>query len=365
MNKFFSRKHVQSIFLIIIVFCIFFTVGLLVFTGEKTNVTAVKDKAVSENTRVNKRGEEKSKNQTAFNINKRSTSAAADFKSAKTRKITGIKKTKLEIWGNYAEINKLITNGNWDKILGMVEKGEFGVNQPVNPAKMTLIEIAIRQEGLMDIVRKLYNLGANLTPPGRNLVQIVCSSGNLEGLRFLQEHGVEITDDVGRKGLLSAIISDNINIMNYLVETMGINPSAAKNNNFDALSSSINIKTGGRSFRRLIELGFEIKDNHIYQIARSGNMELVDILLENDIDIKNIKIDQHRLTLQNPVLKNLADNGLYPWPDLVMEGDSFMDAVINSDETDIAFLKWAGTKPGSIGTNPGNCRKVWETNHCL
>lgn len=105
----------------------------------------------------------------------------------------------------------------------------------------------------MEIVSKLYNLGANLTRLGRNLVHIVCSAGNLEGLCFLNEHGVEITDDSGKQGLLSAIISDNINIMNYLVENMGINPPAAKNNNFYAPSPSINTRTGGRASRRLIE----------------------------------------------------------------------------------------------------------------
>lgn len=73
-------------------------------------------------------------------------------------------------------------------------------------------------------------------------------------------------------------------------------------------------------------------------------MKLVDLLLGNDVDLKNIKIDQRHQKLQNPVLKNFADNELYPWPYLVMESDSFMDAVINSDETDVAFLKYLEKK---------------------
>lgn len=252
-------------------------------------------------------------------------------------------KAKWDRWAPYAEINQLLEKGRWDEILRMVREGEFGVNQPVNPAGMTLIEIALKRS-YMEGVRALYELGADLTPPGRNIVRIVCSAGNLEGLKFLHDHGVDITGEYGISGLRSAIRHDYLDIIDYFME-LGLSPEVAEGSSRDVLSMSITPKTFGETTRRLMELGYELEDKHVYEIAGTANPVLVEILLENGFDLGSIRMDQRQIRLYlDKIFQYYESQGIDLIPDSIFEGETFMDAVINSRNTDVAFLQYLETK---------------------
>lgn len=245
--------------------------------------------------------------------------------------------------GHYAGINRLIEAGRWDEILRMVRDGEFGVNQPVNPAKMTLMEIALR-ELKMDVVRKLYELGADLEPPGRDLIAATAMNGNIEGLQFLADHGVDLSGDSGLWGLRAAIIAGNIEMLDFFLE-QGVSPWDIKSSKSDALSLAINSRSFGKMARRLMEEGFELRDVHVYEVARTANPAMVSILLEEGYDLENLALDQRQLKLESHEIFRIRESqGEAAFPDLFVEGETFMDAVINSEFTDVTFLQYLETQ---------------------
>ena len=351
MKGLFLRKNVQIVAAIAVI-CSLLLLGILIFIvgkngGERVvqegkTLTLAKTPIKDARTDASEPEDDKVQAASDTGIHSKEEPAVSQADRAAVDKF----KAKWDRWAPYAEINELIKEGRWDEILRMVREGEFGVDQPINPAGITLMEIAL-QRSQMEAVRELYELGADLTPPDRNYISLVCFAGNFKGLEFLCDHGVEISEQTGTRELYKAIAGDRSAIMKYLME-LGFSPKDVEEHYptaTDLLSSSLGNQSSGEAARRLMELGYELHDRHVYKIANSGNPALIDFLLENGVDIAHMELDQYQLKLQsNPLYPYLESKGLEPFPRFFGEGDSFMDAVINSNSTDVAFMQYLEEK---------------------
>ncbi|SHL24844.1 hypothetical protein SAMN02745216_04884 [Desulfatibacillum alkenivorans DSM 16219] len=222
---------------------------------------------------------------------------------------------------------------------------------------MTLMEIALR-ELKMDVVRKLYELGADLEPPGRDLAATAAVKGNIEGLQFLADHGVDLSGDSGLWGLRAAIIAGNIEMLDFFLE-QGASPWDVESARPDALSLAINSSSFGDMARRLMDLGFELQDVHVYEVARTANPAMVSILLEEGYDLENLALDQRQLKLESHEIFRIRESqGEAAFPDLFVEGETFMDAVINSEFTDVTFLQYLETQ--GLYANQAQLERVRE-----